>query len=133
MAIDRNLISVVPVVRFLNGEMTIATAAQQNIRRSLPGRGEIADKTLPIPASATSFLKIPTANSRESQVAQQWNKHLNDLGQPNRFRVDPRSGDKLIQEINPATGEIIGEYSVSTFPALAKSLGLVGSLVDRRA
>ena len=132
MAIDRNLISVVPVVRFLNGEMTIATVTQQNIGRSLPGRGELAGKTVPIPASTTSYLEIPTANSRESQVAQ-WNQHLNDLGQPNRFRVDPRSGDKLIQEINPATGEIIGEYSVSMFPALAKSLGLVGSLVDSRA
>jgi hypothetical protein len=38
MAIDRNLISVVPVVRFLNGERTIATVTQQNIGRSLPGR-----------------------------------------------------------------------------------------------
>jgi len=134
MIINRNLTYVVPVVRLLNGETSIATITQQKIERPLPGSGESVGKTLPITASTTSHPKIPTANSRvlQSQVTL-WNKYLNDSGQPNRFRVDPNSGEKLIQEINPATGEVIGEYSVSAFPALAKSLGLVGSLVDSRA
>jgi hypothetical protein len=56
-----------------------------------------------------------------------------DSGRPDRFRMDPHSGAKMIQEIDPATGNVIAEYSVDTFPALAKSLGLVGSLVDSQA
>jgi len=135
MAIDRNLISVVPVVRLLNGEKpSLATVTQQNIGRELPGSVDSVGKTLPITASTTSHHEIPTADSGvlQSQVTL-LNKYLNDSGQPNRFRVDPNSRDKLIQEINPATGEVIGEYSVSMFPALAKSLGIVGSLLDSRA
>ena len=55
------------------------------------------------------------------------NKYLNDSGTPDQFRVAPSSDDKLIQEINPANGEVIAEYSarssprwraVSGFPAL---------------
>jgi hypothetical protein len=117
-------------------EDVIATVNQQDIGRPLPATasGESVGKPLLITAPTTSHPKIPTANSGvlQSQVTL-WNKYLNDSGQPNRFRVDPNSGETLIQEFNPATGEVIGEYSVSTFPALAKSLGLVGSLVDSRA
>lgn len=61
------------------------------------------------------------------------NKYINDSGQPDRYRVDPKSGSKLIQEINPATGQIIPEYSVSEFPELARGVGLVGVLVNFRA
>ena len=48
------------------------------------------------------------------------NKYLNDSGRPAQFRVDPNSDSKLIQEINPATGEVIGEYPAISFPALAR-------------
>jgi hypothetical protein len=61
------------------------------------------------------------------------NKYLNDSGRPAQFRVDPTSDNKLIQEINPATGEVIAEYSVIEFPGLARSVGVSGVLVDDRA
>ena len=61
------------------------------------------------------------------------NKYLNDSGRPAQFRVDPTSDNTLIQEINPATGEVIAEYSVIEFPELARSVGVSGVLVDDRA
>ncbi len=61
------------------------------------------------------------------------NSHFNDSGRSVHYRVDPRSNDKVIQAINPATGEVIAEYSVNEFPALARSAGLIGILVDGRA
>jgi uncharacterized FlaG/YvyC family protein len=61
------------------------------------------------------------------------NKHLNDTGQPNQFRIDASSGNKLIQEINPATGGVVGEYSVAEFPALARGLGVAGLVIDSHA
>jgi uncharacterized FlaG/YvyC family protein len=61
------------------------------------------------------------------------NKHFNDSGQPIQFRIDPNSGSKVIQEINPATGEVVGEYSAAEFPALARGLGVSGLVVDKRA
>ena len=39
----------------------------------------------------------------------------------------------LIQEVNPATGEVIAEYPVIAFPALAESLGISSALIDEHA
>jgi hypothetical protein len=88
----------------------------------------------PVTTAATTPPPETSAASRRAlhQVVL-LNKYLNDSGQPNRYRVAPNSEEQFIQEINPATGEVIGEYSVSTFPILAKSLGLVGSLINSRA
>jgi uncharacterized FlaG/YvyC family protein len=61
------------------------------------------------------------------------NKFLNDSGRPIQFRVDPTSDNKLIQEVNPATGEVIGEYSATEFAALARSVGISGVLVNSHA
>lgn len=74
----------------------------------------------------------PRANDAEAQVAF-LNKYLNDSGKPSQFRVAPNSNATLIQEINPATGEVIGDYPVVTFPALAKSLGIASALIDEHA
>jgi hypothetical protein len=78
------------------------------------------------PATTTNRANLP-------QLVAQLNKYLNDSGRPNQFRVDPTSSGKTIQEINPASGEVIGEYSVAQFPELARSLGVSGVLVDSRA
>ena|SRR3984957_5047938 len=78
------------------------------------------------PATTTNSTNLP-------QLVAQLNKYLNDSGRPNQFRVDPASSGKTIQEINPASGEVIGEYSVAQFPELARSLGVSGVLVDSRA
>jgi hypothetical protein len=100
----------------------------------LPPIKESIDESGSITAPLTGHPRTPTTTraSLHSQVAH-LNKYLNDSGQPTRFRVAPNSADKMIQEINPATGEVIGEYSVDAFPALAKSVGLVGSQVDGHA
>jgi hypothetical protein len=47
--------------------------------------------------------------------------------------VDPSSDGKLIQQINPASGAVIGEFSADEFPALARSVGVSGAIVDNRA
>ncbi len=61
------------------------------------------------------------------------NKYLNDSGKPDQFRVAPDSDDKLIQQVNPATGEVIGEFPASEFAALARSVGISGVVVDKHA
>jgi hypothetical protein len=59
------------------------------------------------------------------------NKHLNDSGLPDQFRLDPAG--KLIQQVNPANGAVIGEFAVSEFPALARGVGASGLLFDSLA
>jgi hypothetical protein len=83
----------------------------------------VAPKPPVRPATTTSQAALPA-------LVGQLNKYLNDSGRPNQFRVDPASRDQTIQEINPATGEVIGEFSAIEFPELAKSLGVSGVLVD---
>ena len=60
------------------------------------------------------------------------NKFLNDSGRPNQFRVDPAANTQ-IQEINPANGAVIGQFSISQFRALAQSIGATSLLVDTHA
>jgi uncharacterized FlaG/YvyC family protein len=85
--------------------------------------------------TAPSVTEKPTATNKASVPAlvQQLNKYLNDSGRANQFRIDPESRDQTIQEINPANGEVIGEFSVAEFPLLARSLGVSGVLVDSHA
>ena len=61
------------------------------------------------------------------------NKYLNDSGKPYQYRVAPLSDNKLIQEINPANGQVLGEFSASEFPILAASAGITGVLFNSHA
>jgi hypothetical protein len=79
---------------------------------------------LPQPADQSAALQSQLGMSKPC---------VNDSGRSVYYRVDPRSGNRRIQEINPATGNVIAEYPVSEFPVLARSAGLVGVLVDYRA
>jgi len=95
-------------------------------------------KTLPVSgkrAAAPAAQEAPVASSTPSieALVAQLNKHFNDSGRPNQFRVDPNSDNKLIQQINPASGEVVGEFLISEFPALARSVGITGVLVDSHA
>jgi len=130
----------------INDLLTISAAGLANARPTSIGTLAQQDTARPSPDSAKALVKPPVttaaitlrpgvsaASNRASHQVALLNKYLNDSGQPNRYRVAPNSGEQFIQEINPATGEVIGEYSVSTFPTLAKSLGLVGSLINSRA
>jgi uncharacterized FlaG/YvyC family protein len=87
--------------------------------KTLPPSGK------PVPAAAAK-------PSLQTQVAL-LNKYLNDSGKPDEFRVDPASDDKLIQQINPATGQVIGEFPAEEFAALARSVGISGAIIDRHA
>jgi hypothetical protein len=39
----------------------------------------------------------------------------------------------MIQQLNPASGAVIGEFSATEFPALARSVGVSGLLIDSLA
>jgi hypothetical protein len=62
----------------------------------------------------------------------QLNKNLNDSGRPDQFRLDPTASN-LIQQINPANGAVVGQFSVDEFPALARSVGMTGLIVNSHA
>ena len=74
----------------------------------------------------------PVAPDLRAQV-QLLNKYLNDSGKPYQFRVAPDSDDKTIQQVNPANGEVVGEFPASEFAALARSVGISGVIVDKHA
>jgi hypothetical protein len=74
----------------------------------------------------------PAAPNLQAQV-QLLNKYLNDSGKPDQFRVAPNSDDTLIQQVNPANGEVLAEFPASEFAALARSVGISGVVVDKHA
>lgn len=85
-------------------------------------------------ASAAQSTKATATNKAElSNLLAQLNKYLNDSGRSFQFRVAPQSNDQTIQEVNPSSGEVVAEFSATQFPALARSLGVSGVLVDDRA
>jgi hypothetical protein len=98
--------------------------------KSLPPSG----KPFPAPPgeAAANAANSGAAVRVQAQVAL-LNKYLNDSGRPDQFRVAPNSDSTLIQEINPATGEVVGEYPAISFPALARSVGVSGAVIDSHA
>ncbi len=97
-----------------------------------------AGKVAPEPAAAPKVVSVPNAAKTDGQVrnadaqsqAKSLNKFLNDSGRADEFRVDPTSNNTRVQQINPANGLVVGEFSVQEFPDLARSLGASGLLVD---
>ncbi|MDP9014361.1 MAG: flagellar protein FlaG [Pseudomonadota bacterium] len=95
----------------------------------------------PLPANATNVAgqaalqPLPPARPPPDlhAIVAQLNKHLQDSGRPNQYRLDSSSGRKVIQEINPDTDQVIGEMPASEFKALAQELGISGLLVDAHA
>jgi uncharacterized FlaG/YvyC family protein len=127
MASDGNPVKI-PAASLVHGSQAQRPVSiRQRSGKTLPASG----KTVAA-AAAQEAARARNAASIEAQVAQ-LNKHLNDSGRPNQFRVDPNSDNKLIQQINPASGEVVGEFLISEFPALARSVGVTGVLVDSRA
>src|ERR1700719_2678518 len=129
-----------PVTRLVQGSRaSISSTVQKRAGNPLPGSGRV----LPVPAAAhpqvdpatkahDAALSVKQAADLQALIAH-LNKHFNDSGQPIQFRVDPNSDSKVIQEINPATGEVVGEYLAAEFPALARGLGVSGLVVDSHA
>ena len=134
MASDGNT-GQIPVATLVQGSQTARPiSSQTGSGNSLPSGGKIA---APVPSpggDAQSAAGKPVPSTRDPQsLAAHLNKYLNDSGRPDQFRVDPNSGGKLIQQVNPASGEVIGEFAASEFPALARSIGASGLLVDSLA
>jgi uncharacterized FlaG/YvyC family protein len=108
-------------------QATLSISSQQSSGKTLPTGG----KNVPRAAAANT---PPSSRSTDPQsLVDALNKYLNDSGRPDQFRLDATSGDKLIQQVNPATGEVIGEFPVSEFPALARSVGASSLLIDSLA
>jgi hypothetical protein len=105
---------------------TISVSPPAASGKSLPPGGKNA-------AQAAAVEPEPARSADAKSLVALLNKYLNDSGRPDQFRVAPSSDDKLIQQINPANGEVIGEFAVSEFPALARSVGASGLMVDSRA
>ncbi len=85
-----------------------------------------------LPPGGNAATTAVAATATRTQVAS-FNKFLNDSGRAAQFRLDPNAGDMVIQEINPANGEVVAEYSATEFAELARSVGISGALVDDHA
>jgi hypothetical protein len=132
MASDGNpgKISVTSLVQ--GSSAATSVTIQSGSGRSLPPTGKTAPAAA-TPANATAAKPAAQRAADPQTLVDQLNKYLNDSGRPDEFRVDPASSDKLIQQINPANGAVLGEFSVEEFPALARSVGASGLLVDSLA
>jgi hypothetical protein len=134
----------IPVTSLVQGSQApIAARVQEVSGKPLPPSGNslavqpadphgvpanVAERAVP----ATG--KAPSAGTTDAQtLVAQLNKALNDSGRPDQYRVDPSSDDKMIQQINPANGAVVGEFLATEFPALARSVGVSGALFDSHA
>jgi uncharacterized FlaG/YvyC family protein len=109
----------IPAVSLVHGSLA-PTVGIQRSGKVLPQSGKAATAA------------APAGSQLQAQVAL-LNKYLNDSGRPDQFRVDPASNGKLIQQINPATGAVVGELPADEFEALARSVGISGVIVDKHA
>jgi hypothetical protein len=117
----------------VHGSQAPTTVTVQHSGKTLPPSGKAAAEPAALrPAAAERAGTAAGSTDLQSQVSF-LNKFLNDSGKPDLFRVDPTSDGKLIQQINPATGQVVGEFSASEFAELARSVGLSGVLVNSRA
>ncbi len=108
----------IPAVSLVHGSQAPTTVAVQHSGNVLPPSGRPA---------------APAAAPNLQEQVQLLNKYLNDSGKPDQFRVAPDSDGKLIQQVNPANGEVIAEFPASEFAALARSVGISGVVVNKRA
>jgi hypothetical protein len=132
MASDGNPVQI-PVTSLVHGSQAPTTViVQQPSGISLPPSGKAAAPAAGAPAAVAAKSSIQ-ANAKVQAQVTLLNKYLNDSGRPDQFRVAPSSGDKIIQQVNPANGAVIGEFSSAEFPALARSVGVSGAIVDDHA
>jgi hypothetical protein len=116
----------IPAVSLVHGSQAPTTIKVPQSGNPLPPSGNAAAQPPP-------KHPVPVRSSDAQAQVTILNKYLNDSGKPAQFRVDPTSGNKLIQEVNPANGEVIAEYSATEFAALARSVGISGAIVDDHA
>lgn len=116
-------------------QATLSISSQQSGGKTLPAGGKNVPRAAAAntAAHAAAHTAAPPRNTDPQSLVDVLNKYLNDSGRPDQFRLDATSGDKLIQQVNPATGEVIGEFPVSEFPALARSVGASSLFIDSLA
>ena len=117
----------------VHGSQAPTTVTVQHSGKTLPPSGKAAATPAALRPATPDKAVATTGNTDLQNQVTFLNKFLNDSGKPDLFRVAPDSDDKLIQQINPATGQVVGEFSASEFAALARSLGISGVLVNSRA
>jgi uncharacterized FlaG/YvyC family protein len=118
----------VPVTHLVHGSQAPKwTTVHESSGKSLPANGHATAAAAAAPAVHPK--SAPDLNALLAQL----NKYFRESGRPNQFRLDASSGGKQIQEINPDTGEVVGQYSAAEFPLLFRSLGVPGVLVDSHA
>ena len=118
----------IPAASLVQGGQAYIPVNTQRGGTPLPSAGKAAPvpaRPVPVPTTAKPSARAATLTSTE-QVVAELNKHINVSGRADQYRVSPTDGH-MIQQINPATGEVLGEFAVSEFPALARSLGIAGS------
>jgi hypothetical protein len=116
----------IPATSLVHGGQAQTVLVQQSSGKSLPQGGNTAVEAAKAGAAAALAARKPDLRAQVALL----NKYLNDSGRPDEYRVDPASDAKLIQQINPATGAVVGEFSATEFPALARSVGVSGALID---
>jgi hypothetical protein len=124
-----------PATSLVHGSQAQTTVI---VQQSSVQQSNVQSSGKSLPQSGNSTVEAAKNGAAEPQPDLQaqvalLNKYLNDSGRPDEYRVDPASDAKLIQQINPATGAVIGEFSASEFPALARSVGVSGALIDSHA
>lgn len=129
MASDGNPVKIPAIGPVHGSQATPRVTVSPPRGKSLPPSG----KPFPEPPGAAANSAGSGAAARVQAQVALLNKYLNDSGRPNQFRVAPNSDSTLIQEINPATGEVVGEYPAISFPALARSVGISGAVIDSHA
>jgi hypothetical protein len=129
----------IPAVSLVHGSQA-PTTIKVSSGNPLPQSGNAATPAAAVRVSSAAKApqpqhrpSVPARNADAQEQVAFLNKHLNNSGKPAQFRLDPTSGNKVIQEINPANGEVIAEYSATEFAALARSVGISGAIVDDHA
>jgi uncharacterized FlaG/YvyC family protein len=118
----------VPNTRLVHGSRAQASeTVKSDSGNALPPSGNRLPPKPVIGAAPVS--KKPDVEALVSQL----NKHLNESGRPDQFRLDTSAGRSVIQQVDPNTGEVVAEYSEAEFPMLAQGLSGAGRLLDTRA
>ena len=94
-----------------------------------------AQQAATAPAQAAAAQTPGSSSADPAGLVSSLNKYLNDSGRPDQFRLAPEPNSTLIQQINPASGAVIAEYSAAEFPVLARSTGATatGTVFDGTA
>jgi hypothetical protein len=131
----------IPITSPVHGSQAPQPAVPEQLRGNpLPPGGKLGGSSAaPSTASANHPSQVPAnpvppvrATDPQTLVTA-LNNFLNTSGRPEQFRIAPGSGNKLIQQVNPASGEVVGVFPVDEFPALARGIGATGLLINSLA